>query len=405
MATSLITKTLKSIKNPKLLRPLTGQFTSIAAVQSENPSSSFTNADSNNNKRSSSNDNNIDMRKGPPNCNSKGEKDSSSVTMPISSMTGSIVGKRFYKQVTTREADDGNGWTVMLDYRTLKTPSKRPLKLPTIALAKAIAAEWDYQQTDGIRPFTMPLMKLACTALDRVPLTRPKIIEHLMRKFSQDLVFCRAPEDNVLTSGVYVSSISCRYFTITEQLNGSIIVVILYGWSCLLSRKIFLLKFLKKIHPKINFNVFSELFMNHGAFYFGISSTICDPEKRQVEKLDPLIGWINSEFGFKPVVYSSLFGGKQEEGLVKAIEHHLRQTDDCQLAVIDAIASAAHSLIIAVGIVKGKLDIEEAIELIRLEEDFQVDTWGLVEGGHDIDIADLRVQISSAAVFLGLSRK
>jgi hypothetical protein len=29
----------------------------------------------------------------------------------------------------------------------------------------------------------------------------------------------------------------------------------------------------------------------------------------------------------------------------------------------------------------------------------------LVEGGHDIDIADLRVQISSAAVFLGLSRK
>jgi len=32
----------------------------------------------------------------------------------------------------------------------------------------------------------------------------------------------------------------------------------------------------------------------------------------------------------------------------------------------------------------------------------QVDGWGLVEGGHDVDIADLRVQISSAAVFLGL---
>ena len=65
--------------------------------------------------------------------------------MPTSFMTGSIVGKRFYKQVTTREADDGNGWTVMLDYRTLKTPSKRPLKLPTLSLAKAIAAEWEYQ--------------------------------------------------------------------------------------------------------------------------------------------------------------------------------------------------------------------------------------------------------------------
>lgn len=77
--------------------------------------------------------------------NSKHEMVSSSVTMLMSFMTGSIVGKRFYKQVTTRLADDCNGWTVMLDYRTLKTPAKRPLKLPTLALAKAIAAEWEYQ--------------------------------------------------------------------------------------------------------------------------------------------------------------------------------------------------------------------------------------------------------------------
>lgn len=48
----------------------------------------------------------------------------------------------------------------------------------------------------------MPLMQLACTAFERVPVTRPKIIEHLMKKFPQDLVFCRAPGDNVLTSGV-----------------------------------------------------------------------------------------------------------------------------------------------------------------------------------------------------------
>ncbi|KAK9271630.1 hypothetical protein L1049_001993 [Liquidambar formosana] len=250
--------------------------------------------------------------------------------MPMSFMTGSIVGKRFYNQVTTRKADDGNGWTVMLDYRTLKSPSKRPLKLPTPALAKAIAAEWEYQETDGIRPFTMPLMKLACTALERVPLTRTKIIEHLMRKFHQDLVFCRAPGDNELTSGVF---------------------------------------------------------------------------ERQVEKIDPLLGWVESEFGFKPVVYSSFFGGKQEDGLTNAIESLLKKTDDCELAAIDAIAAAAHSLVIAIGIFHGRLQIKEAIELIRLEEDLQVEKWGLVEGGHDLDIADLRVQISSAAVFLGLSRR
>ncbi|KAI5651199.1 hypothetical protein M9H77_37204 [Catharanthus roseus] len=260
----------------------------------------------------------------------KASASSESVSMPMSFMTGSIVGKRFYRKVSTREADDGNGWTVMLDYRTLKTPAKRPLKCPTLALANAIAAEWDYQQTDGIRPFTMPLMKLACTALERVPLTRSKVIENLMKKFNQDLVFCRAPDDDDLTRSVF---------------------------------------------------------------------------ERQVEKIDPLLRWLESEFGYKPVVYSSFFGSKQEEGLVAAIESFLKRTNDCELAVIDAIAAAAHSLVIAIGMFRGRLEIEEAIELIRLEEDIQVDRWGLVEGGHDVDIADLRVQISSAAVFLGLSRR
>ncbi|KAM1040096.1 hypothetical protein FF1_029374 [Malus domestica] len=53
----------------------------------------------------------------------------------------------------------------------------------------------------------------------------------------------------------------------------------------------------------------------------------------------------------------------------------------------------------------GSEEIEEAIKLIRLEEDIQVDIWVLVESGHDVDAADLRVQISSAAVFLSLSRR
>ena len=66
----------------------------------------------------------------------------------MSFMTGSIVGKRFYKEVKVRESEDGVGWSVMLDYRTLKTPSKRPLKLPTLPLAKAVAAEWEYQVCD-----------------------------------------------------------------------------------------------------------------------------------------------------------------------------------------------------------------------------------------------------------------
>lgn len=55
----------------------------------------------------------------------------------------------------------------------------------------------------------MPLMKLACTALERVPVTRPKVIENLMQKFNQDLVFCRAPMDNDVTKDLRGAYCTC----------------------------------------------------------------------------------------------------------------------------------------------------------------------------------------------------
>lgn len=280
----------------------------------------------------SSSDQNADNSKEVKNSNTiytpPASSGNSSTTVPLSAAAGSIIGKRFYKNVTTRQADDGNGWTVMLDYRTLKTPTKKPLKLPTLALAKAVAAEWEYQ-LNGIRPFTMPLMKLSCTALERAPLIRERTIENLLRHIHTDLVFCRAPGDSDLTSHVH---------------------------------------------------------------------------DLQVEFMDPLFDWMEAELGVRPVLYTSIFAGKQPQELVNAMECFLKKTDNWELTAIDAITAAAKSITIAFAVFRGRLDVEEAIKLIRLEEDLQVDKWGLVEGGHDVDMADLRVHISSAVAFLGLAQ-
>lgn len=48
------------------------------------------------------------------------------------------------------------------------------------------------------------------------------------------------------------------------------------------------------------------------------------------------------------------------------------------------------------------LGIHDAIDAARLEESFQMDEWGLVEGGHDIDIADMKVRVAGPTVFLRL---
>lgn len=56
----------------------------------------------------------------------------------------------------------------------------------------------------------------------------------------------------------------------------------------------------------------------------------------------------------------------------------------------------------ALNVFYGRLGFEDAVWTARVEEEFQIDLWGMVEGGHDIDRADLRVRIASSCMLLRL---
>ena len=63
-------------------------------------------------------------------------------------LRGDGTAPRFYTKVEAVPIDDGSGdWGVALDGRTLKTPSRLPLAVPSRALATAVAAEWEWQIT------------------------------------------------------------------------------------------------------------------------------------------------------------------------------------------------------------------------------------------------------------------
>jgi len=104
--------------------------------------------------------------------------------------------KRFYKTATAKP--EAEGAVVLLDGRLLKTPAKAPFKLPTLALAEAIAAEWA-AQGELIKPQDMPLMRLAATALDRVAPNREPATDEVIRYGGSDLLAYRAeaPKDLV----------------------------------------------------------------------------------------------------------------------------------------------------------------------------------------------------------------
>lgn len=86
---------------------------------------------------------------------------------------------------------DGAGYLVLLDGRALCTPGRLRLKLPTRALAGAIAGEWA-AQTQRIDPLSMPLTRLANVAIERTPLARVELAREIQRYGETDLLHHRA---------------------------------------------------------------------------------------------------------------------------------------------------------------------------------------------------------------------
>ncbi len=105
--------------------------------------------------------------------------------------------KRFWKEATV-EACEG-GFTVKLDGRGVKTPAKTPLVVPTEALARMIAAEWDAQE-GAVRPETMPATRMANSALDKVAPQFDAVAAMLAEYGGTDLLCYRATEPQALIS-------------------------------------------------------------------------------------------------------------------------------------------------------------------------------------------------------------
>lgn len=99
--------------------------------------------------------------------------------------------RRFYKSVAVITGE--HGWGVTLDGKSLRSPAKKDLSLPSRALAAAIAAEWN-AQGEKVRPQSMPLMQFAATAIDRVGPERARIVADLAGYAGTDLICYRASE-------------------------------------------------------------------------------------------------------------------------------------------------------------------------------------------------------------------
>jgi chaperone required for assembly of F1-ATPase len=98
--------------------------------------------------------------------------------------------KRFYKEVAIKDEGEGRA-SLRLDGKPVRAPGKAPLVLPTLALAEAIAGEWRAQK-ERIDPTTMPLTKLASSAIDGVSGHEQAVIDDILAFAGADLLCYRA---------------------------------------------------------------------------------------------------------------------------------------------------------------------------------------------------------------------
>ena len=93
--------------------------------------------------------------------------------------------KRFYKEAAV--ADVSGGFGVALDGKSVRTPARAILALPNAALAEAVASEWS-AQGEEVESSSMLLMRLGCTAIDRVAPQREAIIDEVAGYGGADLL-------------------------------------------------------------------------------------------------------------------------------------------------------------------------------------------------------------------------
>ena len=248
--------------------------------------------------------------------------------------------------------DNNNQWyTVTLDGRAIRTPLGLPFTLPSPILAMAVASEWDSQKK-YLQPTQMPIMTLCCTAIDQVASDPTAHRKDIIRYLRNDTACYWADpvEDRVLHR---------RQSQAWDQLHKTVATELL------------------------------EL----------------------PNDLSPA----QAVGGSEALLLSRKSEGNQMSGLphppllVEKAKNYISSLDAFTLAAFYSACAESKSFFIGASMIfqatqlaKGECkkivrDAKWASEAARVEEEFNIEMWGLVEGGHDYDRLNSSIQMHAAS--------
>jgi len=120
---------------------------------------------------------------------------------------------------------------------------------------------------------------------------------------------------------------------------------------------------------------------------------------KQQKILDPIIEWFDGAYGAMEVT-SSLFAPPVAPETVESALERLQELDDWHLTAVETMTRTCKSAVLALGVLDRQLTAEQALDASRLEEQHQIDGWGLLHNGHDLDINFVRLKMLATSSFL-----
>ena len=124
---------------------------------------------------------------------------------------------------------------------------------------------------------------------------------------------------------------------------------------------------------------------------------------RQQAVWQPLIDWAALRYDAPLVVTSGVIPERQSAESLRAFAAAVAEHDDFTLTALHAATAACGSLIIALALLEGRFDAQEAFAASQHDESFQIEGWG-----EDAEQAELRralaADIQAAVRFISLLR-
>ena len=122
---------------------------------------------------------------------------------------------------------------------------------------------------------------------------------------------------------------------------------------------------------------------------------------KQSKACDPVLDWFQSKFGSLPPCADLIVPMPDPETSASVVSA-TNELSTWEFSALQSLTSTCKSVVLALGVLHREVTADDAFVACRVEEQYNIDRWGAVINGHDIDVNFCRLKIYTASSFLWL---